>query len=291
MAANANDVFMEVGSPGTATTLSSPGYTAGVSTSINVGSTTNWPTDTGVIFAIDEVTTVNGEQVRVEGTYNEFEGTVASATQITNVNYVGGDAERSYPAGATTRVYIPVSAERENRIISGLRAEHSQLDGTHKGQLISSRSETSTAPGDYVLFSDVSDSNNLKKVTLTNLIPADVVTTTMLQDGLIAQRQGGTTGNNSWYSSGSSNTATDAKRVIIQVGVILADTDNKTITFPTPFAQVPIVFASVVSANATNAFVNQPVPPTTTQATFRCINDAGGLVTTEAVAWMAVGQI
>jgi len=74
---------------------------------------------------------VDGEEVRVDGTYNEFEGTVASATSITNVDYVGGDAERSYSAGSSTRVYIPVSAERENRLAQGMRAEHSQLDGTH----------------------------------------------------------------------------------------------------------------------------------------------------------------
>lgn len=129
MAAGANDYFIKVGSPGTATTLSSPGYTSGVSTSINVGSTTNWPSDTGIIFAIDEVTTVDGEEVRVDGTYNEFEGVVASATQIDSVDYVGGDAERSYSAGASTRVYIPVSAERENRLATGMLVDHSQTGG------------------------------------------------------------------------------------------------------------------------------------------------------------------
>lgn len=134
MAAN-TDLFMEVGSPGTATTLSSPGYTAGVSTSITVPSTTNWPTTTGVVFAMDEVTTVNGEEERVEGTYNEFVGTVASGTQITNVDYVGGDAERSYSAGTTTRVYIPVSAERENRLVEGLLISHDQ-DGTLKDSAV-----------------------------------------------------------------------------------------------------------------------------------------------------------
>src|SRR3990167_3403536 len=132
MASNANDVFMEVGSPGTATTLSSPGYTSGVSTSINVASTTNWPTATGVIFAIDEGTTVDGEEVRVDGTYNEFEGTVDSATSITNVDYVGGDAERSYSAGASTRVYIPLGAEWGNRLATGLAVAHSQLSGEHE---------------------------------------------------------------------------------------------------------------------------------------------------------------
>lgn len=131
MAAANTDKFMEVGSPGTATTLSSPGYTSGVSTSITVGSTANWPTATGIVFAIDEATTNSaGEEVRVDGTYNEFIGTVASATSITNVDYVAGDAERTYAAGATTRVYLPVSATRENRLAQGMVVEHDQ-DGTH----------------------------------------------------------------------------------------------------------------------------------------------------------------
>ena len=127
--ATANDMFMEVGNPGTATTLSAPGYTAG-GTSITVGSTTNWPTATGVIFAIDEVEVVDGVERQVAGTYNEFEGTVASATSITNVDWVDGAGDRNYSAGASTRVYIPVSAERENRLARGMVVEHNQ-DGTH----------------------------------------------------------------------------------------------------------------------------------------------------------------
>lgn len=130
MPAAASDKLLEVGDPGTATTLASPGYTSGVSTSINVASTTNWPTATGVAFAIDETTTVNGVETRVAGTYNEFIGTVASGTQVTNVDYVGGDAERSYAAGASTRVYVPITAERENRIVEWGVAQHSQA-GAH----------------------------------------------------------------------------------------------------------------------------------------------------------------
>lgn len=126
--ASANDKFQKVGMS-TATTLSAPGYTIG-NTSINVASTTNWPTDTGVTFAIDEVETVDGEEVRVAGTYNIFRGTVASGTQITNLTYVGGDANRNYSAGASTRVYILVSYAQTNRLIDGILVEHNQ-DGTH----------------------------------------------------------------------------------------------------------------------------------------------------------------
>lgn len=128
MAASASDRFQKVGMS-TATTLSAPGYTIG-NTSITVASTTNWPTDTGVTFAIDEVETVDGQEVRVAGTYNIFRGTVASATSITNLTYVGGDANRNYSAGASTRVYILVSYAQVNRMIDGILVEHNQ-DGTH----------------------------------------------------------------------------------------------------------------------------------------------------------------
>ncbi len=130
MAANANDLLVKVGGPGTATTLSAPGYTAG-NTSINVGSTANWPTTTGVIFAMDEAETVNGEEVQVVGTYREFEGTVDTATSVTNVDCVYG-TDRDFAAGATTRVYIPVSSERENRLVDGFLQDHSNPNGNHK---------------------------------------------------------------------------------------------------------------------------------------------------------------
>lgn len=126
MAASASDYFMKV-AMSTATTMSAPGYTIG-NTTINVGSTTNWVTDTGVIFGVDEID-ADGE--RVAGTYNIFRGTVASATQLSNVVYVGGDANRNYSAGSTTRVYILVSYAQMNRLIDGLLVSLDQ-DGTLK---------------------------------------------------------------------------------------------------------------------------------------------------------------
>ena len=164
MAANEADVFQKTGLS-TATTLSSPGYTIG-NTSVNVASTTNWPTTTGITFAIDEIDSA-GE--RVAGTYNVFRGTVSSATQINNLTYVGGDANRNYSASSSTRVYMTISAYRENRLVDGLTAEHSQLDGTHSTTLITSRTaDTNPASGDYVLTYDTS-ATALKKVSLADL--------------------------------------------------------------------------------------------------------------------------
>lgn len=110
--------------------MSAPGYTI-ADTTITVGSTSNWPTDTGVVFAIDEAQVVDGHEVQVAGTYNEYIGTVASGTGVTNVAWQTGVGDRNYASGALTRVYIPVSAERENRIVEwGL--VHADQDGTLK---------------------------------------------------------------------------------------------------------------------------------------------------------------
>lgn len=127
MAASSTDYFTKVGSPGTATTLAAPGHTIG-GTSINVGSTSNWSTDTGVIFAIDTVSIVNGVEVRNVGSYTEWEGVVTSATTIGSM-VVRYGSDQNYPAGATTRVYIPVASSKENRMVDGLLVSHNQ-DGT-----------------------------------------------------------------------------------------------------------------------------------------------------------------
>jgi len=128
MAAANTDLFMKVGNPGTATTLSSPGYSIG-NTSITVGSTANFPTDTGVVFSIDTYEVVNNEEVRVDGSYCVFAGVVASGTSITNLDLLYGTPQ-DYASGAATRVYITVSSEHTNRLVQGILEQHNQ-DGSH----------------------------------------------------------------------------------------------------------------------------------------------------------------
>lgn len=165
MAASSSDYFMKVGRA-TATTMSAPGYTVG-NTTINVASTTNYPTDTGVIIAVDEVDS-SGE--RIAGTYNVFRAVVASATQLSSVVYIGGDANRNYAAGATTRVYIVVSSYQMNRLIDGLLVSHNQ-DGTLKDNL------TLTTP--ILKNPAINDANNneqIKFVTTTSAVNEFTVT-------------------------------------------------------------------------------------------------------------------
>lgn len=157
MAAAATDKLQQVGLS-TATTLSAPGYTTG-GTGITVGSTTNWPTATGVTFAIDTVTIVNGVEVQDAGSYNEYVGTVATGTTITNMSWADGNGDRSYSAGSTTRVYIPVSKTRENRIVSWGLTEHNQ-NGTHAAVTATSVASTGSVSGTTGVFSgNVSDNS------------------------------------------------------------------------------------------------------------------------------------
>jgi len=127
---------MKVGAAGTATTLAAPGHSVS-GTTITVASTTNWPTDTGVVFAIRQV---DSDGVLVAGTYTEWRGTVSGST-ITNMTLEYG-TDQVYPAGSTTQVYIPVSADRDNRIVDGILVEHDQ-DGTHSD--ITATSVTATS--------------------------------------------------------------------------------------------------------------------------------------------------
>jgi len=211
MTANANDMFQKV-SRSTATTLSAPGYTIGA-TSINVASTSNWPADTGITFGIDEV---DGNGNRINGTYNIFRGTVGSATQLANLTYVGGDANRNYSAGATTRVYILVSYARENRLVDGLLVSHDQ-DGTLK--------------------TDSVDSTQIK---------ADAITTPKIADGAVT---GSKITNYKIVRQDDTTNSTEAtSRILTGWGVIPINTGTRTyletVTFNTAFTGRPIVVGS-----------------------------------------------
>lgn len=135
MAASANDMLQKVGVAGTLTSLSAPGHSIS-GTTITVGSTTNWPTDTAVTFAIRQV---DSSGVLVAGTYTEWRGVVSGSTLTSMVLVYGTD--QVYPAGSTTQVYIPVSAHAHNRMIDALLTEHDQ-DGTHGAVTASSVTAT-----------------------------------------------------------------------------------------------------------------------------------------------------
>jgi hypothetical protein len=120
-------------------------------------------------------------------------------------------------------------------------------------------------------------------------IAADAIKSSQLFYGLIRSRQGGTTGDANWSTSGTSTQATDAKDVFIQAGSLLVNANPTTLTYPNAYTQVPLVIAAVATASTSNVFVIC-LTRTATQATFRCVTDAGGAATTETINWMTIGQ-
>lgn len=106
----------------------------------------------------------------------------------------------------------------------------------------------------------------------------------------VTWRQGGTTGNATWQTPGSSSTDLSQKAVVVQVGVAqLANTAGTdiTITYPQPFAYPPIVIAMIQTANGVNEYTGiNSVGATTFKA--RCTTTGGS---GENVGWMAIGQL
>lgn len=120
-----SDKFKKTGAS-TVTTLAAPGRALGAS-SITVGSTTNYPTGTGIVIAI-RVVDSNGDLVA--GTYSEFTATVTSGTTLAISTTPVYGTDQIYAAGSTTQVFIPLSSYAHNQLVDGLVVEHNQ-DGTH----------------------------------------------------------------------------------------------------------------------------------------------------------------
>lgn len=152
MAAANSDLFRK-GGANTVTTLAAPGK-ALAATSITVGSTTNYPTDTGIVIGIRQV---DSDGVLVPGTYSEYNATVTSGTtfSIDAVPVLGSD--QVYPAGSTTQVFLPVSSSAHNDLIDGLVVSHNQ-DGTLKAGAVDNAA---------VLASNVVETPKIKDANVT----------------------------------------------------------------------------------------------------------------------------
>lgn len=168
--ASVTDNFMEVATEAEATTLAAPGKAIGA-TSINVASTTGWPTTTGIIIAMRQVDT-NGDEVA--GTYTEWAGVVSGTTVSLGSSpspLVGSD--QVYPAGSTTQVYIPVSAFWAIRLIATLLQQHTQA-GAHTGLTTDTLSASGlvTLSGVLKLLSTIADPNGNTILSLNAIASA-----------------------------------------------------------------------------------------------------------------------
>ena len=167
MAAQLTDKFKKVGAS-TVTTLAAPGKALAAS-SINVGSTTNYPTDTGIVIAIRTVDS-NGDLVA--GTYTEWNAIVSSGTSLTIATTPRYGSDRVYSAGSTTQVFIPLSSSAHNQLVDGLLVEHNQ-DGTH-----------SDVTSDTITNAGLTTTDTLTVTTGTTL-PAGDIGTADIADGAV----------------------------------------------------------------------------------------------------------
>jgi hypothetical protein len=172
MSASVDDVFKKTGAS-TVTTLSAPGKALSA-TSINVGSTTNYPADTGFVIAIREVDS-NGELVA--GTYREYNAIVASGTSLNiDATPVYG-SDRVFPAGSTTQVFIPLSSSAHNQLVDGVLVQHKQ-DGTH-GDTITTDTINENTPANGVTVDglNIKDSklNTNNSIVTANITDASVI--------------------------------------------------------------------------------------------------------------------
>lgn len=126
-----NDNLTLVAVAGSETMLASP---KGIGdTTISISSATGWPTTTGVIFGMRRVDNT-GEYV--PGTYTEWVATLSGTTLSVGSSpspLYGTD--QAYAADGLTQLYVPLSASRENRIITALLASLNQ-DGSLQGSAV-----------------------------------------------------------------------------------------------------------------------------------------------------------
>lgn len=214
MAADSQDVFKKVGAS-TVTSLSAPGKALSATT-LTVGSTTGYPTDTGIVIGIRQVDSAGDV---VAGTYTEWNGTVTSATGLAiNATPVYG-TDQVYPAGSTTQVFLNVSSSLHNQLIDGLLVSLDQ-DGTLKAGAVDNAA---------VLASNV--------VTTAKILDANVTTAKIADDNVTSAKLAQTFFKGRYQSS---TTNSDQSGITVQFGWgFIAGSGTgvatKAITFPTAY--------------------------------------------------------
>lgn len=111
------------------------------------------------------------------------------------------------------------------------------------------------------------------------------INSAQMTNGLIKYRQGGTSGDASWLTNGTTNTDVSAKNTFIQVGSAAATALSTNVTFPVAFNQVPIIMGSI-SGGAAAYSQWYIVSQSTTGFSFVCSTYAN----VSSFSWMAIGQ-
>ena len=126
MTAQLTDNFMQVAAEGAITYMTGSGKNVGATT-FTINNATGWPTTTGFIVAVRQVTAAG---IEVAGTYCEYIATLSGTTLTINPTPVIGN-DQQYTAASTTQCFVPVSSTRDNKLVNAILTQHNQ-NGTHQ---------------------------------------------------------------------------------------------------------------------------------------------------------------
>lgn len=122
----------------------------------------------------------------------------------------------------------------------------------------------------------------------TNAITAATVNDARLIYGKVRSRQGGSTTN--WQTTGTTTYDYSATNTFIQTGSIACTSGAVTVTFPTAFNQIPVVYANTSSAGSVNSTTIVKSITATNFVIYQLVVSTGAGATTETANWIAVGQ-
>lgn len=145
--------------------------------SMSLSSTTNLPTDTGIVLVIDRVNASG----TVTPTLREYViGVVSGSTVISLVRGQGNSSAQAHLSGAVVEQVVDQTTI--NDIISGILVQHNQ-DGTHGAVTATSLSTSGTATSGGLLTA----SNGLTVTTGTVTLPTNAVSQAALPLGAVVQ--------------------------------------------------------------------------------------------------------
>lgn len=279
--------FFPVAKEGFTTTTS--GTVSSGATTVGLNSVSGYSNGDTVVMVIDPTDATKKQA---------FTGVInTGSSQVTSVVWTEG-TNQDHSAGATVVDYE--TATHWSLYSKGLLVEHAQA-GTHTNITGTAANFTGAVSADTISEHTAAngvtvDGLNIKDGALntnnsvvTSNITAAAVTAAKLQYGIVRNRQGGTTGDASWATQGTSDTATSAKGVYIQVGSINSSAaSDVTVTFPSAYAYAPVVLVTPTTA-ATNSF-GMALSASTTTFALRSINRTDGSRTAETYNWIAIGQ-
>lgn len=281
MSASTNDKISDTRNAARPNSARASGTRAAGGTSLACDSLTGWPTVSKVHFVTYKI---DANSNPVAGTQLDCTG-IVSGNSLTSIVVVDGT-----DAGNAVNDVVEMlpTANYGHELFTALTKEHNQLDGSHKAITTDTITVTS---GSTLPAGDIGTADLAASAVTTAKINNAAVTAAKMFYGMVRGRQGGTTGDATWVTGGTGNTDTSAKDVMIQAGSTGTINSSVTVTFPSAFTQVPLVFVTTSTAASLNNVCNYVTSISTTQCTINQVNaNSGASSTTEKAFWVAIGQ-